>query len=113
MRITPREIARLGLPPPRVLAAPANTLIVADTVGFHARGVSARPTVRVEIWGYARRNPFLPWTGLDPNGLPIVRDNAARIFWSSADARERLGLGRAVWRDVGPRLPDAPFVIGA
>ena len=64
-RITPAELEALGLPPPVSLAVPANTLVVADTFGFHARGRSARPSTRVEIWGNGRRNPFLPWTGLD------------------------------------------------
>ena len=60
------ELAALGLPPPREISVPANTLVVADTFGFHARGTSAAPTTRVEIWAFGRRNPFLPWTGLDP-----------------------------------------------
>jgi hypothetical protein len=68
--IAPDTLAALGLPPPRVIAVPANTLVVADTFGFHARGPSARPTTRVEIWAMGRRNPFLPWAGLDPWALP-------------------------------------------
>jgi hypothetical protein len=39
---------------------------VADTFGFHARGQSAAPSLRVEVWGFGPRNPFLPWTSLDP-----------------------------------------------
>src|SRR5437667_7973325 len=37
-RIEPAELASLGLPQPRAFAVPANTLVVADTFGFHARG---------------------------------------------------------------------------
>ncbi len=65
-RIDPAGLARLGLPPPVALPVPANTLIVADTFGFHARGRSMRPSLRVEVWAFGRRNPFLPWTMLDP-----------------------------------------------
>jgi hypothetical protein len=67
-RIDPAELAALGLPPPRAFAVPANTLVVADTFGFHARGPSLGPALRVEIWAYGRRSPFLspaplvPWT---------------------------------------------------
>src|SRR5207248_2340253 len=64
--ISPAILPELGLPPPQAISAPANSLIVADTFGFHARGASAQPTTRVEIWALGRRNPFLPWTGLDP-----------------------------------------------
>ncbi len=70
LRATPAEIEAMGFPPARAFAVPANTLVVADTVGFHARGFSARPSVRVEIWTYGRRNPFLPWTGFDPWSIP-------------------------------------------
>src|SRR5205823_7805156 len=64
-RIDPAELPSLCLPRPRAFAVPANTLIVADTFGFHARGPSAGRSVRVEIWAYGRRSPFVPWPGLD------------------------------------------------
>jgi hypothetical protein len=64
-RIAVSELASLGLPPPQPVAVPANTLVVADTYGFHARGRSVRPSLRVEVWGIGQRNPFLPWTGAD------------------------------------------------
>ena len=70
--IAPETLAALGLPPPRAIAVPANTLVVADTFGFHARGPSARPTTRVEIWAMGRRNPFLPWAGFDPWAIPAL-----------------------------------------
>src|SRR5262249_44166169 len=40
LRITPEDVRRLGFSEPRVFAVPENTLVVADTVGFHARGIS-------------------------------------------------------------------------
>src|SRR5258708_24563312 len=65
-RIEPEELPALGLPEPRVFAVPANTLVVADTFGFHARGPSAGRSLRVEIWAYGRRSPFVPWAAFDP-----------------------------------------------
>lgn len=77
-RIDEAGLAELGLQAPRRLAVPANTLIVADTFGFHARGRSSGASLRVEVWAFGRRNPFLPWTRLDPLinavGLPRVDD---------------------------------------
>ncbi len=64
-RVTAQALDSMGLPPPTALAVPANTLIVADTFGFHARGIAAYPSLRVEIWASGRRNPFLPWPVLD------------------------------------------------
>ena len=95
--IAPETLAALGLPPPRAIAVPANTLVVADTFGFHARGPSARPTARVEIWAMGRRNPFLPWAGLDPWG-PGSRPAQAALVLEVGRLLERLGLGRQRWR---------------
>jgi Phytanoyl-CoA dioxygenase (PhyH) len=96
-RIDPAELSCLGLPRPRAFAVPANTLIVADTFGFHARGPSERPSLRVEIWAYGRRSPFpslaarVPWT---------TRALGRRSIWSwkFGDALESAGLGKNRWR---------------
>ena len=100
--ITPEALAELGLPPPREIAVPANTLVVADTFGFHARGTSARPTTRVEIWAMGRRNPFLPWTGLDPWSVSALGLRKPLLYWKSVDLLARFGLGRQRWRARGP-----------
>lgn len=107
-RIEEGGLAALGLPPPRAFAVPANTLIVADTMGFHARGRSARPSVRVELWAYGRRNPFLPWLGWDPAAFPGIKDRAVPLSWAAADLGERFGFGRNPWRAAGILTPTAP-----
>ena len=96
-RIDPAELAALGLPPPRVFAVPANTLIVADTFGFHARGPSAGRSLRVEIWAYGRRSPFVPWSGFDPwTGAALARRSL--IGWRLGDLLERAGVKPHRWR---------------
>jgi hypothetical protein len=100
-RIAPAALAPLGLPPPRAVAARANTLVVADTFGFHARGPSARPTARVEVWAFGRRNPFLPWAGLDPWSAAALWRHKPALHWRSVDLLEALGLGRQRWRRRG------------
>ena len=100
--IVPETLAALGLPPPRAIAVPANTLVVADTFGFHARGPSARPTARVEIWAMGRRNPFLPWAGFDLWGIPGLGMRKPLFYWKSVDLLARFGLGRQRWRPCGP-----------
>ena len=102
-RIDERELALLGLPRPRCFAVPANTLIVADMFGFHARGASARPSVRCEIWAYGRRNPFLPWIGGDPLSVPGLAERRAPWLWALRDRLEPL-VGQP-WKDVGPLRP--------
>ncbi len=107
-RIHESELAGLGLPKPKFFAVPANTLVVADTVGFHARGASAYPSVRIEIWAYGRRNPFLLWTGFDPLAMPFVKGRAVPLYWSAMDLGERFGLTKNPWRPAGRVKPDTP-----
>jgi hypothetical protein len=107
LRITPDAVRRLGFAEPKPFAVPENTLVVADTVGFHARGLSARPSVRLEIWAYGRRNPFLPWLGFDPAAMPFVKGRAVPLYWSTIDLCEKLHLGRNPWRNAGTTSPIA------
>jgi hypothetical protein len=107
LRIAPEALRRLGFAEPKVFAVPQNTLVVADTVGFHARGVSARSSVRVEVWAYGRRNPFLPWLGFDFAAMPVVKGRAVPLYWSAMDCVEKLRLGRNPWRRAGTASPVA------
>lgn len=100
-RISPAELTRLGLPQAEGLSVPANTLVVADTGGFHARGASARPVERVEIWSYARRNPFLPWLGGDPLSLPGLAERRVTWLWTLRDKLQAY-VGQP-WRPAGHR----------
>ena len=106
LRIAPDEIGALHLPAPRAFAVPANTLVVADTSGFHARGLPTRAATRIEIWSYGRRNPFLPWAGFDPASLPGIAERRAPLAWAVRDGLRGI-LGQP-WRDVGPRAAAAP-----
>lgn len=101
-RIEETELAALGLPPPVRFAVPANTLVVADTSGFHARTPSPQPTCRVEIYATLRRTPFIPWTGGHPLALPPIAGRHAVLDAALSDTFERLGLGRSPWRPVRP-----------
>jgi hypothetical protein len=96
-RADPADLAEMGLPEARVLAVPANTLVVADTFGFHARGPSAGRSLRVEIWAYGRRSPFVPWAAFDPwTGAALARRSL--IGWQLGDVLERVGVKPHRWR---------------
>jgi hypothetical protein len=103
-RISREELKRLGLPQPVSIAVRANTLIVADTFGFHGRTPSPAATRRIEIYGTLRRNPFLPWTGLDPLSVPGVRTRTG----SALVLLDRIGIARMPWKSVGRVRLDAP-----
>lgn len=104
-RIAASELAGLNMPEPTLLAVPANTLVVADTYGFHARGPSVRPSTRVEVWGYDRRNPFLPSTTDLPLQLLGLMDRRPELYWNWLDSLERLGIKRNPWRNKGSCRP--------
>jgi hypothetical protein len=87
----------MGLPEPRVFAVPANTLVVADTFGFHARGPSSGKSLRVEVWAYGRRSPFLPWAGFDPWSAAALARRSL-LGWRLGDLLERGGLKPHRWR---------------
>lgn len=100
-RVSAEDLTAMGLPEPRALAVSGNTLVVADTVGFHARGPSAHASERVELWSYARRNPFLPWLGGDVLSVPRLAERRVNWLWYLRDRLEtRLGQP---WRPAGVR----------
>jgi hypothetical protein len=105
LRIAAEELSALGLPQPTRFAVPANTLVVIDTFGFHARANSDRPTKRVELWAFSRRSPFLPWTGGDLLSLPLFADRRAGWINSLNDWVSRRGWKQQHWKQEGPRRP--------
>ncbi|MDQ6434330.1 phytanoyl-CoA dioxygenase family protein [Mesorhizobium sp. LHD-90] len=100
-RVTDAELRHLHLPPRHVFAVPGNTLVVADTFGLHARGLSARSSTRVEIYASMRPNPFNPLTFLDTAWIPLVRGRKVLIGWWLEDMLVCLGLGRRIWKAAG------------
>lgn len=105
-RVADDALDTIGLPPARSFPVSANTLVIADTFGFHARQRATRPSTRVEIWAYGRRNPFLPWTGLDVLGARGIAERRIPILWKTRDVLERL-VGQP-WRSVGIKRPCDP-----
>jgi hypothetical protein len=104
-RLPAEDRQRLGFREPIKFAVPKNTLVVGDTCGFHARGVSSRPSTRIEIYAYSRRNPFVPWTGLDLWSLPGLKGHQAPLYYWLLDAAERLKLAHSPWKRNGPITP--------
>lgn len=108
LRIAPDELPALGLPLPTRFSVPANTLVAIDTCGFHARADSERPTLRVELWAYSRRSPFIPWTGGDPLSWRPIAMRRAEWLWSIVDWLAARGFMTQHWRRAGPRAPLQP-----
>lgn len=102
-RVADEMLGKLGYGPPRALAVPANTLIVANTHGFHARKASLRTTSRSEIYGSLRRNPFLPFTGLHLHSLPGIKGHLSTRQAQLDAALERFFGMKGPWVEVPPK----------
>ncbi len=62
-RAGPEDLQAMGLPEPVALAVAANTLILADTSGFHRRGEAMDERPRRAVYFWMRTNPFNPVLG--------------------------------------------------
>lgn len=102
-RVEESELDALGLPAPTRFAVPANTLVIADTFGFHARTQASEPATRIELWAYGRRNPFRPLTGWDMWSLPGIAERRIPLRWWLGD--KAAGIVPQPWRPVGQKGP--------
>jgi hypothetical protein len=94
-RASEEEILEMGYASPFTATVPSNTLVVADTGGFHRRTESQRHTVRIEIYYSLRRNPFFAGWLPSPLSLPYVRSSWAYWFTKICNAMHQHGL--RVW----------------
>lgn len=102
LRIAAEELEALGLPQAQRFPVPANTLVVADTCGFHARVAATRPSRRLELWSFSRRNPFVPWTGADLLSIPGIAERRIDTMWRVRDRlQNRMGQP---WQPSGHKL---------
>ena len=107
-RVDESELSGLKLPPAQSFAVPANTLVVADTFGFHARGPSLQASLRIEIWGYDRRNPYFPGSTDGILAAAGLTQQRAPLYWKLLDGLEHWKLVRNPWRNAGIKTADAP-----
>lgn len=104
-RATTEDLTEMGLVGPKPITVKANTLVIANTNGFHCRGaVDGFSVNRLEIWGMSRTNPFNPWPGL---GIPLygwVRDTLflRYRFWQSDQAMQQ--HKKPAWKKVSGRI---------
>lgn len=85
-RISERELTALGFAP-KPLPVRANTLVIANTHGFHRRGDIAKPCSRLAIFGSARVLPFNPLPGFGSRTLLSLQHFGLKKIWSAADRR--------------------------
>lgn len=101
-RLMPHDHAALDLPPVTRFTVPRNTLVVADTFGFHARSAAPAGSTRLAIYADSRTNPFNPWPGVDMDWATHIRYRAFSWLRARQDRRaERQGKA-ASWHRIAP-----------
>jgi|GEM_PF-1041915 len=99
LRAWDADIAELDLAPPRPYPVKANTLVVANTYGFHRRSIAPPGAVRRAVYAFGRGNPFLP-IPVPPAGVATGLMKAARRrYFAWLDEKVKAGLvpGRNVY----------------
>ena len=66
---------------------------------------------RIELWAYARRNPFVPWLGGDPLSFPFLKSNLVPWYWASLDFLEKRYQRNNPWKKVGKKCATDPAVL--
>jgi hypothetical protein len=66
----------------------------------------------VELYASLRRNPYLPWNGLDPLSLPGVAGRIGSLQMAVLERLSQLGLAKMPWVPSGQGRIDAPAAGG-
>ena len=87
-RINSKDLAALAYPDPVSIEVPANTLVVANTHGFHCRGNALAHEPRMSILMFLRDNPFTPF----PAPLPQLAFWLHEKVWAQMVKKQNAGL---------------------
>jgi len=86
-RVEENELEALGLPAPKSVCVSKNTLVIVNTFGFHRRGDATQKSLRAEIWGLSRTNPFNPFVGFDFKWLHTLENIGLEKLRNFADKK--------------------------
>lgn len=99
-RAGPEDLEELGLPAPRAFRTPANTLVIANTHGFHRRGAAGARSSRMAVMAQSRTNPFNPLPGMGFWRWGDVENRIIHAYWRTMDRRAEKRNSRASWHAV-------------
>ncbi len=101
LRVREEDLPAMGLPQPMAFNVPANTLVIANTNGFHCRGAAlGGPASRLELWAYSRTNPFNPLPGFDHRLLRFCRDVIIDKYLKHEDRKAAAKGAKASWHVI-------------
>ena len=95
LRASADDLAAMELQEIKEFTVRKNTLVIANTHGFHRRGAVNGAVTRLEIYCSSRVNPFSPLIGFGL--LARFRDAVINKYYISADKKAALKGTRASW----------------
>ncbi len=98
LRLTEDERRSLWYGEPVRHRVARNTLVIANTHGFHCRGAAAETGARLEVWTYSRTNPFNPFPGVDSLLLDRLRHHLFGLFLRHRDRAAAWAGNPPSWR---------------
>ena len=109
-RATKEDLSQMNYPSPKIFNVPANTLVIANTMGFHRRTPSPKATIRIELYATLRRNPFHLLPQLDLLSLPVLRNRIGSLYWWAIVWANKLFGMKLPWKSAGYGSLDEPPV---
>ena len=100
-RATKEDLCQMNYPSPKIFNVSANTLVIANTMGFHRRTPSPKATLRVELYATLRRNPFHLLPQLDLLSLPVLQNRIGSMYWFAIVWANRLFGIKLPWKTAG------------
>lgn len=89
-RADDKDLEYLGLGKAIEVKVPKNSLVIANTNGFHCRGKAARKGAkRLAVWASSRVNPFNPLIGFDFRFLSELRDKIMVRYQQDIDNKAK------------------------
>ena len=96
-RINDEELTTLDYGSRTAITVKANTLVIANTYGFHCRGFAKEKCVRLAIWAYLRPTPFNPLPGVDFQWLRRLRYDLVNKYYQYKDRKASEKGGISTW----------------
>jgi len=102
-RANPDDLTRMEFGEPVALSVPANTLVIANTHGFHRRGDASERSMRTEIWSISRSNPFNPLPGFDIPAFARLQNKALSWYREHCDRQAAKNGAESSWHVIESR----------
>ena len=100
-RANDSDLLQLNLNQKTTFSVKANTLVIANTMGFHRRTPSHKQNLRVEIYASLRKNPFSLFPGIDILSIPPINSRIGSCYWFAVKKSSQWLGTKQPWKESG------------